>query len=257
MSYNGWEQMADWWDNKIGDDGDLWHRTLIDPPLIRLVGDVRNKVMLDLACGNGYLSRRFAREGAQVTGVDANSILIARLKAKEEATPTGIHWYYGDAAHITMLEDATFDIVICNMALMDIADAEGAIKEVARLLKPAGRFIASLSHPCFDKAETSGWDIEYLYPKTTVWRKISDYRKITQSELPWFDVDGQTVYTSTYHRPLSWYFCVLRSAGLLVANFEEPEPTAEHIAKSDQGAWIAQIPLHCVIEAWKLEIASR
>jgi hypothetical protein len=39
MSITGWEQMADWWGQKLGDDGDLWHRTLIDPPLLRLIGD--------------------------------------------------------------------------------------------------------------------------------------------------------------------------------------------------------------------------
>src|SRR5450755_2328523 len=73
MSTSGWHQMAEWWDEKIGDEGDLWHRTLIDPPLIRLVDKVEGLQLLDLACGNGYLSRRFARQGAIVTGVDTNA----------------------------------------------------------------------------------------------------------------------------------------------------------------------------------------
>jgi 2-polyprenyl-3-methyl-5-hydroxy-6-metoxy-1,4-benzoquinol methylase len=64
MSTFGWDQMTDWWDENIGDEGDLWHRTLIDPPLLDLVGEVSGLHLLDLACGNGYLSRRFARQGA-------------------------------------------------------------------------------------------------------------------------------------------------------------------------------------------------
>ena len=50
MSISGWNQMADWWDEKLGDEGDLWHRTLIDPPLLQLVGDVKGVRLLDLAC---------------------------------------------------------------------------------------------------------------------------------------------------------------------------------------------------------------
>jgi ubiquinone/menaquinone biosynthesis C-methylase UbiE len=60
MDDTGWEQMADWWDHHLGDNGDLWHRTLIDPPVFKLVGDVAGQRVLDLACGNGYISRRFA-----------------------------------------------------------------------------------------------------------------------------------------------------------------------------------------------------
>jgi SAM-dependent methyltransferase len=65
MSSSGWDHMAEWWDDHLGEEGDLWHRALIDPPLLRLAGQVSGKCVLDLACGNGYLSRRFAREARQ------------------------------------------------------------------------------------------------------------------------------------------------------------------------------------------------
>ena len=252
MSTFGWDQMTDWWDANIGDEGDLWHRTLIDPPLLHLVGEVSGMRLLDLACGNGYLSRRFARQGATVTAVDANAPLIERARAREAQEPLGITYHVADAAHLWMLEDGAFDLVVCNMALMDIENAAGAIQEVARVLRSKGRFVASLSHPCFDKVDTSGWEIEHIYPKTTIWRKMSNYREIAVADLPWQRVPGQIVYTRAYHRPLSWYFRTLRAAGLVVAAFEEPEPTEEFLAASSQGPWIAQIPLHCVIEALKV-----
>jgi ubiquinone/menaquinone biosynthesis C-methylase UbiE len=252
MDVTGWEQMADWWDEKLGDDGDLWHRTLIDPPVFQLVGDVAGQRVLDLACGNGYISRRFARQGAAVIGVDANAPIIARARAREAREPLGITYHVADAAHLEMLEDGLFDLVICNMALMDIADAAGTIQEAARVLRPVGRFIASISHPCFDKMNTSGWAIEHIYPDITIWRKMSRYRELTTDDVPWLKVKDQPVLTRTYHRPLSWYFRVFRAAGLLVATLEEPEPTEEFLAKDEQGKWIAEIPLHCIIEAWKL-----
>ncbi|HLZ22407.1 MAG TPA: methyltransferase domain-containing protein [Ktedonobacterales bacterium] len=252
MSSVGWDKMAEWWDGNLGEDGDLWHRTLIDPPLLRLTGDVNGLRVLDLACGNGYLSRRFARQGARVVGADATAAIIERARAREAQEPLGIVYHVLDAANLEPLAGDSFDLVICNMALMDIENAAGAIQEVARVLRPRGRFVASLSHPCFDKVETSGWDIEYVYPTTTIWRKMSRYREIAATALPWLRIGDQTVYTQAYHRPLSWYFRELRAAGLLVAALEEPEPTEEFLANSQQGPWIAEIPLHCVLEAWKV-----
>ncbi|HLV98939.1 MAG TPA: class I SAM-dependent methyltransferase [Ktedonobacterales bacterium] len=252
MDVTGWEQMAEWWDNKLGDDGDTWHRTLIDPPVFKLVGDVAGQRVLDLACGNGYISRRFARAGATVVGVDGTAPIIERARAREAREPLGIAYHVADAAHLEMLEASAFDLVVCNMALMDIADAAGAIGEVSRVLKPRGRFIASISHPCFDKIDTSGWAIEYIYPNTTIWRKMSRYRELAVESVPWLNAGDQPVITRSYHRPLSWYFQAFRVAGLVVAAFEEPEPTEEFLANEKQGPWIAEIPLHCVIEAWKL-----
>src|SRR5437667_5109865 len=164
MNASGWDQMAYWWDEKQGDEGDLWHRALIDPPLIRLAGEVHGLQVLDLACGNGYLSRRFARQGAIVTAVDANAPLIERARTRESQESLGITYHVADAAHLEMLEDGIVDLVICNMALMDIENAAGAIQEVSRVLKSRGRFIASISHPCFDKVNTSVRVIEQLRP---------------------------------------------------------------------------------------------
>jgi ubiquinone/menaquinone biosynthesis C-methylase UbiE len=148
-SGSGWDELADWWDTTLGDDGDLWHRTLIDPPLLQLVGDVRGQRVLDLACGNGYLSRRFARQGAAVTGIDANAPIIERARAREARDPLDITYHVADAAHLTALPDGAFEVVVCNMALMDIADVAGAIQEVSRVLVSRGRLVASLAHPCF------------------------------------------------------------------------------------------------------------
>ncbi len=252
MSTNGWAQMAAYWDEKFGDEGDLWHRSLIDPPLLKLVGDVAGQRVLDLACGNGYLSRRFARQGATVTGVDASAPIIERAQAREDREPLGITYHIVDAAHLEMLADESFDLVFSNMALMDIEDAAGAIQEAARVLRPQGRFVASINHPCFDIVNDSGWEIEIIYPNTTAWRKVTRYRKLAEATVPWSLPSGEVYETHAHHRPLSWYFQALRAAGFVVAALEEPAPTEEFLANSPQGQWIAEIPLHCVLEAWKL-----
>jgi ubiquinone/menaquinone biosynthesis C-methylase UbiE len=252
MDVKAWDALAAWYDAKQGDEGDLWHRTLIDPALLRVVGPVHGQRVLDLACGNGYLSRRFARMGGRVTGVDASAAMIERARARERQHPLGITYQVARTARLDMVEDAAMDAAVCNMALMDIEDAAAAIGEVARVLRPAGRFVASLSHPCFDIAGASAWVIERMEFTTTVWRKVSRYREQLAGEVPWRGGDDRIVgHTPAYHRPLSWYVRTLRHARFVITAFEEPAPTEEFLAGSPSAAWIAEIPLHCVIEARK------
>jgi ubiquinone/menaquinone biosynthesis C-methylase UbiE len=249
-----WEEMAAWWDEAQGDEGDLWHRTLIDPILLWVLGSVKGQRVLDLACGNGYLSRKLARSGARVTGVDASAPIIALARAREDQEPLGVAYHVADATRMDMLEDGTFDVVMSNMALMDMPDAEGVLRETARVLREDGRLVASLPHPCFAVgASRSGWAVEEFDPETTVWRKVSRYREVFQHSIIWRDESVGEWYTSGYHRPLSWYFRALRRAGFVVSTFEEPEPTKEFLAEEPRGPWIEQIPLHVVIEAFKTD----
>src|SRR5579884_3354294 len=248
MQIREWDELADWYDEKVGETGDLWHRTFLDPVLFAHLGDVAGLRVLDLACGNGHNTRRLARQGAQVTGVDFAHKHIARSRAREEQEQLGIEFFQADAAQLDMLADAAFDLVVCQMGLMDIPDAAGAIREVGRVLREGGRFVALISHPCFDIAERSGWVVERMGPENGVWRKVSDYAHPSEGLVYW-RMNGGLVYTRAYHRPLSWYVRQLRTAGLVITAFEEPEPPAEFVAAEPWGEWMREVPLHCLIEA--------
>lgn len=249
MTRTSWDTLAAWLDEKHDDTGDLWHRALIDPVLLRLIGDVSHQRVLEVACGNGYLARRFARMGAQVTGIDASVALIERAQAREMREPLGITYAVTDAASLQMMEAQVFDLVVCNMALMDIADTAEAIQEMARVLRPYGRIVASLLHPCFEQGPWSAWLLEKSFGQpTTVWRKVSHYRELASYICSWNKGQWETM---SYHRSLSWYMQALRAAGLALTALEEPVPQDEFLANSSQGEWIAQIPLHLVFEAQK------
>lgn len=250
MGTTGWEDIAAWYDEKQGDEGDLWHRALIDPPLVRLAGAVAGLRVLDLACGNGYLARRFARMGAHVTGVDASEPIIELARRRESRAPLGIAYHVADAARLEMLPTAGFDVTVCNMGLMDIPDAAGALCEAGRVVRSGGRFIATLPHPCFDVPGASAWVVERMDFDTTVWRKIRRYREVFSAACPWRGPSDQLFYTPIYHRPISWYVRALRAAGFALTAFDESEPTAEFVASgSPQAPWMEEVPLHCAIEA--------
>ena len=250
-----WPELAAWYDAKIGDDGDLWHRHLIDPGLLALIGDVRGLEVLDLACGNGYLARRYAREGAaRVVGVDASAPIVRRARNHEARTRLGVRYEVRNAGNLRGFPDASFDLVASNMAVMDIEDAESAIRESARVLRSGGRFVFSICHPCFDLNDRSVWSVERAifdspWFENRVWRKVSGYRNEDQQWGYWSLGDGKYVSTKGYHRTLSTYSRYLSQAGFLIRRLHEPAPQPEMMGRSPQAEFIREIPLHLVVEA--------
>ncbi len=254
---NGWERMAEHWDASEGDEGSNWHRTLLHPALLRVLGPLDGQHVLDVGCGNGSLARQLARQGAHVMGVDASAPIIARAQQREAQETLGIAYHVADAARLEPLGDGWFDLVVSCMALQDIPDAAGTVAEVARVLRPGGRLVALFSHPCFDVPEASAWAAEHVPYSTTRWRKVTRYREVFDVPFAWKLPSGSEVVTRSYHRPLSWYFRVLRRAGFVVLGLEEPAPTEEFAQAEAGDAWpdtpfLEQIPLHCIIDAYKL-----
>ena len=248
MSKRDWATLADWFDENQGDAGDLWHRTLIFPGLLKVIGNVKGRDILDVGCGNGSLARILAAMGNRVTGVDGSAGIIEHAQRREAAQPLGISYFDADAANLARFDANTFDLVTSCMALMDMPDAASAIREMGRVVRRSGRCVMLLSHPCFDVPHASRWLTEWGFgrePNVSI--RIDRYREIFSEWLRWsHEVDYEML---AYHRPLSWYFGVIREAGLAVTMFDEPEPTPEFLAQTHNGAAIAEFPVHCVIEA--------
>ena len=255
MTRDGWDRMAEWRDERTGEEGDLWHRAIILPAVYHVVGSVRGLRVLDLGCGVGMLARRFAKQGARsVVGIDRSGPTIERARARERRDPTGTRFVRCDAGNLRALPSGSFDLVVANMSLMDIEEAERAVGEVGRVLRPHGRFVFSISHPCFDTDLRSMWVVERaVQPNgrfvSTVFRKVSGYRQEVRQSVPWHISERRSVRTFSYHRTLATYVRYLRSAGLSVVRIEEPSPLPEALEQSPQGPFIAEIPLHLVVEA--------
>lgn len=213
---------------------------------------MRRLELLDLACGNSSLSRRFARESARVSAVDASAPVVRLARAREPKEPLGIRSLVGDARRLDRLESGGFDVVVSDTALRDIRDADRAIGEVGRRLRPSGRFVFSICHPCFDVRSRSAGEIEYRAFTTVVSRKVRRYREPYEEPASCKVGDGAFQESPGFPRPHSWYVTALGDAGLVVERFEAPAPRPEMFDGRPQAPFVAEVPLHRVLGARRL-----
>jgi ubiquinone/menaquinone biosynthesis C-methylase UbiE len=230
-----WGEVADWYTEHLAQD-DTYHAKVVAPNLMRMVAVKQDEVVLDLACGEGYFSRLLRAKGVQTMGVDISPELISAAKKKDASIE-----YHIAPAESTGLIAHSCDAITCVLALQNMERPELTCKEVARLLKPDGRFIAVINHPAFRIPKKSAWG--YDEEKSVQYRIIEGYLTPTKTEIVMTPGSRKKVVTLSYHRSLQDYFKALRSAGLAVTRLEEwishkesekgPRKSAEDLARKE------------------------
>jgi SAM-dependent methyltransferase len=108
-----------------------------------MLGLESDSKVLDLASGAGTSAIRLARTfGCDVTGVDysADNVALSNEAAHREGLSDRVRFQLGDAEALTTLADGTFDALVCECAYCTLPDKTTAAKEIARVLRPGGRF---------------------------------------------------------------------------------------------------------------------
>lgn len=151
-----WERLADWWDAAIG-EGNEFQRELIMPATDRLLAIQLGDIVLDAACGNGNYARRLARAGAKVVAFDGSATFIDRARTRTARADGDIEYRVLDATDepaMRSLGAGRFDAAVCSMAIMDLPTITPLLGAIHHLLKPAGRFVFSVPHPCFNSVSS-------------------------------------------------------------------------------------------------------
>lgn len=243
-----WEGVAGWYDTHLESDADTYHAKVILPNLTRLLALTGKEAVLDLACGQGYFSSRFAKGTKELVAADLSASLIAIAKRREG---DGTTYHVSNAMNLRFAKDAHFDIVYCVLALQNVERVAETLKEVRRVLKKNGRFIFVLNHPAFRIPKHSAWDFD---AKANVqFRRVDAYLSATKEKIDM--TPGKKVnkeYTLSFHRSLQEYMKLLRAAGFAVTRLEEwishkksqpgPRSKAEDTARKE-------FPLFLAIEA--------
>lgn len=175
-----------------GPDGDDLH---ILPSLLALLGDVADLSVLDAGCGEGYLARALAARGAQVTGIDLSSRLIAMAREKD---PGGtINFQVADLTQPLPADVGPFDAVASYLVLNDVADYRGFVATLAALLKPGGCMVHALNNPY----------------GAVIRQHVTDYFD-SGAVSPYRGLSEAGIKTYHHHRTLEEYLDAFLNAGL-------------------------------------------
>ena len=115
-----WSNAVEYWVDFVRLGKDYYRDELNNPATFKLLGNVRGRLVLDLACGEGYNTRILAGKGAEVTGVDFSEKMIELAEKEEKKEKLGIRYLPADASDLSQLPSSHFDIVTCFMSLQDI-----------------------------------------------------------------------------------------------------------------------------------------
>jgi ubiquinone/menaquinone biosynthesis C-methylase UbiE len=245
-----WENVADWYDQLVGEEGSEFHRKIVLPGVLRLLNAQTNERVLDIACGQGVLCRLLAAHGIHAVGIDSSRSLIAAAK---KHGGDHIDYHVGDARDLSILTENSFDAAACVLAIQNIHPIQGVFEHVARILKSSGRLVIAMMHPCFRGGETAwGWDEQ----QKIQYRRVDAY--LTPRKTPIVAHPGKQpdVYTWTFHKPIEAYVKALARNGLAIDAMEEwpshksstsgPRAAAENKARQE-------IPMFLAIRAIRIK----
>jgi ubiquinone/menaquinone biosynthesis C-methylase UbiE len=214
-----WDLTASDWHIQVGLDGDVNRRLNSDPVLWKFAGDINGLTVLDAGCGTGYLSLKLADKGANVTGVDFSPKMIQIALENSKSSGHDISFLVDSCSNLKSIKDNQFDLIVCNYVLMDLPDLKGAISSFYRVLKEKAAAVLIFSHPAFPQGKSTKignrnrisyqWDFSYFENKRC-------------TDPPWAHFKNDFIW---FHRPLSDYWKIFKSAGFEITDFDEPRLT--------------------------------
>ena len=226
---NGWTESAAAWITDMGDQGDFGRRFVLDRPMLARVLAAAPRAALDVGCGEGRFCRMMTQQGVAVSGIDPTIPLIDQARRMD---PTGD--YHVAGADALPFADASFDLVVAYLTLIDIDDIHRAIPEMVRVLRPGGHLlIGNLNGFNTAAQDTLGWsrldDGRMAYA-------IDNYLEPSRAWIEWRGIRIQN-----WHRPLSTYMSLLLDQGLILTHYDEPaaDPAgpAPRVARYNRAPW--------------------
>ena len=212
-----------WWDldaddyqaehgSFLGDVDFVWCPEGLREADARLLGDVRGKKVLELGAGAAAGARWLCGQGAEVVAMDLSAGMLRHAREAGERSGVRVPLVQADALALPFPSGA-FDIVCTAFgAIPFVADSGAAMREVARVLRPGGSWVFSITHPMrwvfWDEPDESGLVARNSYFDRT----------------PYVETDEQGVPTYIeQHRTLGDRVRELVAAGFVLRDLVEPE----------------------------------
>jgi SAM-dependent methyltransferase len=147
-----------WWDSEAdayhGEHGEflgladfVWCPENLREADARLLGDVAGRDILEVGCGSAMCARWLARRGARPIAFDVSAGMLRHARAGARRTALDVPLVQADAQYLPF-RGASFDIAFTAFgAVAFVADSARVMREVARVLRPGGRWVFATTHP--------------------------------------------------------------------------------------------------------------
>jgi len=207
---NGWDRSAEAWLTLMQNGGDFSRVNVLDVPMLERVRAAEATDVLDVGCGEGRFCRQIAPFVTQVTGLDPTDALL-------DVARKGPGTYVQAKAEEMPFADAQFDLVISYLSLIDIEDAQRAMSEMCRVLRPDGRLLIGNLNSWITASQT----------KADGWTRDTDgaahmvVDRYLEEHSHWGEWQGMRI--QNWHRPLAFYMQTLLKLGLQLTVFDEPK----------------------------------
>ena len=216
----GWQRVADWYDELVGERGSEYHQEVVIPRTLRLLEAAAGERVLDVACGQGVFCRALAERGVRVTGVDVAPALIEAARRRNESDRLAIDYCVGDARRLAEVVDPeAFAAAACILAIQNLTPLSPVWEGCHRALEPGGKLVVVMMHPCFRIPRTSHWGWDERAGRQ--YRRVEQYLSSSRTEIQIHPGADPSETTPTFHRPLQAYVNTLGSAGLMIDRLEE------------------------------------
>lgn len=249
-----WDNVANWYDGWMGQKGGEYHQQVAIPALLALLEPQAGQSVLDIGAGQGVLAPYVQKAGMVYLGVEASGRLVRRARQRHRQAD----FMQGDARaldKVATVSPAGFDTAVFLLSIQDMDPLETVLHNAAWALKPGGRLVILMTHPCFRIPRQSGWGWDEQ--RKLRFRRIDRYLTALRVPLQPPKQGKRRSRTRSFHRPLQAYINGLADSGLLVERIQEiPLVDVTQLAngrlKADKRA-SAEIPLFLGIRARKIE----
>ena len=225
-----WDRLAEDYASRIGGPNDRIYAMLRNAIWTSLGPDVSSLDVLDLGCGHGWLTALLHAAGARVRGIDGSAALLSVARRLSPA----IEFEQRDLVADALPTDRDYDRIVAHMVLMDLPDIEPLLAFVRRVLRPTGRFVLTMPHPCFFNYKTREDPATH-----DLYCGVSDY--LSPAEW-WIESYGGHRH---YHRSLTFYVTALQRHELAVTALFEPPQKSEN---AERAAFYRGIPKFLLLE---------
>lgn len=249
-SPTSWQKVGKWYDGIVGEEGHYYHQSLIIPNVLKLLNFKKGETasLLDLACGQGVLSRHLPPTVSYV-GIDAAAPLIAA--AKQYHRPSS-QFIQADVTSKLSLQHPLFSHATLILALQNIENPLAVFKNACQYLQSGAPFIIVINHPCFRIPRQSSWKVDE--ENKIQYRRIDRYMSPMKIPIQTHPGKGvKSTQTWSFHHALSDYSRWLKESGFMIELIEEwcSNKVSEGGAAKMENRSRQEIPLFMTIVAQK------